>query len=259
MILSEISEDELQAFVDGQLREGRCTTVLAYLGRHPEEIQRLARYALQKDELRRRLDALDLPDDHPTTLRLQHELARRLSRPDFGGWLRWVAMVVLLLAAGWSSNSLYRNYLAHRLPPLVIKAAEAHQVFGEDKTRPVELTAASMAEMSAWFSQRLGEPIEIALLRATGLRLLGGRLLAAENHPVAQLIYEDGTGRRLTLCLSSQPIDLDPAVELVEVDGLTAGYWQDGDLTYALVAETPDEELAAFATQFGAEEPDDLL
>ena len=58
---------------------------------------------------------------------------------------------------------------------------------------------------------------------------------------MAQLIYEDGSGRRLTLCLSSEPLEVGQAVELVEVGDLTAGYWQDGDLSYALVGETPDD------------------
>ena len=45
----EMSEAELQAFVDGQLPAERCTAVLAYLGRHPDDLQRLADYARHKD------------------------------------------------------------------------------------------------------------------------------------------------------------------------------------------------------------------
>ena len=45
----------------------------------------------------------------------------------------------------------------------------------------------------------------------------------------------------------------------IEVDGLTAGYWQDGALTYALVAETPDLQLSAIASELGAVEPKDVL
>ena len=48
-------------------------------------------------------------------------------------------------------------------------------------------------------------------------------------------------------------------IELVEVDGLTAGYWHDGEVGYALVAQTPDLQLVAIASELGAEEPEDLL
>jgi anti-sigma factor RsiW len=255
MSLPELSEAELQAFVDGQLPEGRCTAVLTYLGHHPDEIQRLAEYARHKDELRGRLETLDLAADDPTTAELQRALAARLTRPDYRRWLRQAATVALLLGAGWSSHSLYAGYLENRIPELVIKAAEAHDVFGADRRRPVELTAASSAEMSAWFSSRLGEPVEIPILAALGLRLVGGRLLTADDLPMAQLIYEDSAGRRLTLCLSSAPVEVGQEVELVEVGDLTAGYWHDGDLTYALVADTPDAQLVAIASELGAQEP----
>jgi len=259
MTAPEIGEDELQAFVDGKLPEGRCTAVLAHLGRHPEEIQRLTRYAVHKDELRRGLHALMLPGDDPITAQLQRALAQRLKQPDYGRWLRRVASVALLLAVGWSSHGLYQTYLEPHLPSVVIEAAQAHEVFGDDSQRPVELTAASRPEMVAWFSRHLGEPVEIPSLRALGLRLMGGRLLTGDEGPVAQLIYEDAAGRRLTLCLSSEPAIGGLEIELVEVDGLTAGYWQDGELSYALVAETPDLQLLAIASELGAEAPDDLL
>jgi anti-sigma factor RsiW len=136
-----------------------------------------------------------------------------------------------------------------------MKAAEAHEVFGADRRRPVELTAASTAEMSAWFSSRLGEPVEIPVLAALGLQLVGGRLLTEGDRPMALLIYEDGAGHRLTLCLSSEPLEVGQELELVDVGDLNAGYWQDGDLTYALVGATPDEQLVAIAAELGAEGP----
>jgi len=259
MTLPEIHEDELQAFVDGMLSRGRCTAVLAHLGRHPEEIQRLTQYAAHKDELRRGLHALELPDDDPITAQLQRALAERLTRPDYGRWLGRAASIALLLAAGWSSHALYQKYLEPHLPSVVVEAAQAHEVFSEDSQRPVELPAAARIEMAAWFSQHLGVPVEIPSLRAIGLRLVGGRLLAGDEGPVAQLIYQDNARRRLTLCVSVDPADLDLEVELVHVDGLTAGYWQKGELSYALVAQTPDLQLVAIASELGAAAPVGLL
>ena len=254
-----IGEDELQAFVDGELPRDRGTAILAHLGRNPEDVQRLARYALQKDELRRGIDAINLPGGDPATLRLQEALADRLSRPDRGRWLRRAAAVVLLLATGWAGHDVYHVYVEQRLPELVVEAAQAHEVFGGDSQRPVELTAASQVEMQAWFSRHLGEPIEIPSLQAIGLQLVGGRVLPGGDAPIAQLIYEDSAKRRLTLCLSAQLSDTGPVVELVQVEGLTAGYWEAGEVSYALVAQTPDLQLVAIASELGAEEPENLL
>jgi anti-sigma factor RsiW len=258
---THVNEAELQAFIDGQLDKRRHTNVLAYLGRHPDQLERLAQYAAQKDELRHRLDALDWDDD-PTTAQLEQELAERLSGRDRRAWLRRAASIVLLLGAGWWGHVVYDRYLEPRLPSLVVEAAYAHQVFGEDTQRPVELTATtatSRAEMIAWFTRHLGEPIEIPSLDAVGLRLIGGRLLPGGEGPIAQLIYEDGAGHRLTLALSSKPAYAGPEIKLVAVDGLTAGYWQDGELSYAVVAETSEQQLVAIASEIGAQEPEDQL
>jgi anti-sigma factor RsiW len=251
----EVHEEELHAFVDGQLPSGRCTAVLAYLGRNPTEITRLAAYARQKEQLRRRLDELDLPSDAPAMAELQRALARRLSRPSYRDWLRRAAAMVVLLAAGWWSNALYQHYLVHRLPDVVVEAAQAHEIFGTDPNRPVELTAVATADMAAWFSKHLGEPVEIPSLQAMGLRLVGGRLLAGDDGPVAQLIYEGASGYRLSLCLSSAPNHDGPEVEVVTLEGLTAGYWHEGDLTYALVGNASEQQLVAIATRLGAEQP----
>jgi anti-sigma factor RsiW len=251
MTTSEIDEDELQGFVDGELPRGRCTAVLAYLGAHPEEVQRLAQYALQKAELRRRLRALDVPSDDPTTATLQQALADRLTRSRHRMWMPKAAAAALLVGVGWWSSALLAYFLT--VPPAVLEAAQAHEVFGDEVRRPVELTATAQAEIVAWFSERLGEPVEIPSLQAIGLRLIGGRLLAGDQGPLAQLIYEDATGYRLTVCLSAEPSDVGPELEMFEVDGLTAGYWQEGELVYAVVAETSEDQLAAIATEIGAD------
>lgn len=255
----EVQEEELHAFIDGQLPRERCTAVLAYLAQRPQEIARLARYAGQKEALRRQLDAIDLPNGDATTAALQRTLADRLRRSSYRTWLRRVAAVAVLLCVGWWSNTVYGLYLVDRLPDVVVEAAQAHQIFSRDLNRPVELTAAARADMEAWFSTRLGELVEIPSLRNVGLRLIGGRLLAGDDGPVAQLIYEDQNGRRLTLGLSAEIGDTGPEVEVVTLEGLTAGYWHEGALTYALVGQTTEQQLVAIATNLGADQPQPWL
>jgi anti-sigma factor RsiW len=255
MTVSEIQEEDLHAFVDGQLPKGRCTAVLEHLGRHPGEITRLVAYAAQKEDLRRQLEAIDLQSGDPTTAQLERALADRLSGGRYRKWLRCVAAVAALLVLGWQSNSFYRQHLAERLPDVVVEAAQAHQIFGPDVNRPVELTAAFRADMAAWFSSRLGKVVEIPSLRPAGLRLVGGRLLAGDDGPVAQLLYEHEDGHRLTLGVSAEPAESGREIEVVTFEGLTAGYWLEGDITYALVGTTSAQELVAIATQIGADQP----
>lgn len=252
-----VSDHDLHAFVDGELPKHRLREVLVHLGTNPDEIPRLAWYIVQKEEIRRRLDAIARTTSDPETARLQEELGRRLNRPSLLPWLRHGAAVVLLLGIGWWGHTLSDNYL--ELPPVVVEAAQAHQVFGDDRQRPVELTAAAERVMAAWFSHHLGEAVQVPSLEPLGLRLVGGRLLSADDGPVAQLIYEDDAERRLTLCLSSEPIEVGHEVQIAEIEGLTAGYWEVGDLSYALVAETSEVQLTAIAAELGGREAEPFL
>jgi anti-sigma factor RsiW len=255
----QVDEIEIQALVDGRLAPHRHAPVLARLAEDPARLEAVTAYARQTAELREQVAALQPPVPDPLTQRLEQELAEALTRPRWTPHLRRAAAVVLLLGAGWASHDLFQAVLGTRLPPMVIEAAQAHQVFAEDRHRPVELTAAARQEMVTWFSYHLGEQVEIPSLHAVGLRLVGGRLLTAEDGPVAQLIYEDRSGHRLTLCLSSMPAEVGGDFQIVELDGLTAGYWQDGELTFAVVAATSERELAAIASEAGAPEPEGLL
>lgn len=254
MRIPEIQEEELHALVDGQLPGGHCAAVLAYLGRHPQEIARLAAYAAQKEQIRRRLDALDGPSGDATAA-LQQGLADRLRGRSCYRWLRPAAAVVALLSAGWWANSLLEKYLADRLPGVVVEAAQAHEIFSQDSDRPVELAADAQADMETWFSSRLGKLVEIPSLHSLGLRLVGGRLLAGDDGPVVQLIYEDQDSYRLTLGLSAELVDGGTEIEMVTLGGLKAGYWHGGDLTYALVGPATDQELIVIATRLGANQP----
>ena len=51
---------------------------------------------------------------------------------------------------------------------------------------------------------------------------------------MAQLVYEDASGCRISLCLASAPTATGPELEVVNLEGLTAGNWHEGELTYAL-------------------------
>lgn len=106
-----------------------------------------------------------------------------------------------------------------------------------------------------WFSAHLGTAVEIPALGSVGLSLVGGRLLAMEEGPVAQLLYEDLHGRKLTLGLAIQRIEERPTIRMASLDGLSAGYWQEGELGVAVVSETPQDQLMTIAAAVEAQIP----
>ena len=75
-------------------------------------------------------------------------------------------------------------------------ALAAHRTFAVEVRHPVEVDAAQEAHLVQWLSKRLGRPLVVPDLSATGYRLMGGRLLPAGSGAAAQLMYENGAGDR---------------------------------------------------------------
>lgn len=259
--MSGLPEEEIHAFVDGQLEPARRQAVAAWLAEHPAEMQRARAYEAQKELLRAALLMEDEGEPAPRTAALEAALLRRLRRrtgrlpPALGR----AAAVALLLATGWLGHVLFQRHVEAKLPEAVEDAAQAHEIFAQDPLRPVELPASDSQEIVAWFSGHLGEPIQIPDLRPLGLRFVGGRLLGTEEGPLAQLLYEDREGRRLGVYLSTQPIDLDREIQVAHVRDLTAGYWREGELIYTVVADTPTEQLIFIASEIGAFDAGDRM
>lgn len=247
----KLSEEDLQAFIDDQLAPERRDEVINHLGADPDARRMADVYMAQKRILRERLrEAGGAGRRSALTQHLAAELAERLAhKPRFVWWRHQVATAAAVFAVGWGGHVLYQEFDPWRLPAMVSGAAKAHQIFAEDSARPVELPASASAELADWFSDHLGESVQIPDLRDVGLRFVGGRLLGTERGPLAQMLYEDNRGRRLTLYLASEDTDAGPEVQVVHVDGFTAGYWMEETIAYTIVADTPEEQLLAVAME----------
>ena len=135
---------------------------------------------------------------------------------------------------------------AQRLP---IRAAQAHVVFASEVRHPVEVGAAEQDHLVKWLSKRLGTPLRVPVLATEGYELLGGRLLSGPEGPVAQFMYQDGGGKRLTLYVTGktqkQPTT---AFRFAQEGPVSVFYWIDADCGYAITAEIGKGDLARIAT-----------
>ncbi|HEX7465011.1 MAG TPA: anti-sigma factor, partial [Usitatibacter sp.] len=64
---------------------------------------------------------------------------------------------------------------------------------------PVEVDAKDQDHLVKWLSKRLDMALTVPVLSTEGFELLGGRLLPGNDGPVAQFMYQDASGKRLTL------------------------------------------------------------
>ena len=79
------------------------------------------------------------------------------------------------------------------------QAAIAHVVYSPDLQRLVEITVDQEDQLVKWLSKRLGTTVSPPKLGVLGYELTGGgRLLPGNMGPVAQFMYHDGFGQRLT-------------------------------------------------------------
>ncbi|MCX7168177.1 MAG: anti-sigma factor [Rhodocyclales bacterium] len=256
-----VTEADLQAWVDAALPGARRAEVDDYLNLQPEEAGRVRDYLAQKQALRILFNpVLDEPlPENLSTLATPPAIAAVASprTPLPGRWsLQRIAagFVIALVSglAGWVAHDQYpaTERLAKASPPsLPRQAAVAHAVFSPDVRRPVEVSAEHEDQLVAWLSKRLGTPVRPPKLGAQGFELIGGRLLPGNAGPVAQFMYQDGTGQRLTLYVSTEnTANRDTAFRFAQEGQVNVFYWIDGKFGYALSAGIDKSKLALVAT-----------
>lgn len=247
-----VSDEELSAFLDAELPARGRAELAERLLADTALRRRLEEDRETQEALRAEFAALEGEEEAvPGRFEAQIDgltaaLSRRRRRPLV--WRRLAAGLVLF-AAGWGAHSGYTTYGPWRVPNVVQDAAQAHQIFANSPVRPVETSSVPL--LRRWFAAHLGEDVTIPDLQSVGLHLIGGRLLSSERGPLAQMIYEDIRGQRLSLYVAVDDQTGGPEVEIVRFEAVDAGYWRDGDVFYTVVAESSVEQVIAVASAFG--------
>jgi anti-sigma factor RsiW len=124
------------------------------------------------------------------------------------------------------------------------RAALAHAVYAPEVRHPVEVWAEEKPHLVAWLSKRLQAEVRAPDFADAGFALLGGRLLPGEGAvgtdaplPVAQFMYENAAGRRVTLYLRNARAR-EPRAEprYMAARGVGVMHWARDGLAYALAS-----------------------
>lgn len=252
-----ITEADLHAYIDGQLSAERTREIESYLASRPDEMQRLEAYREQKHALRSLFDPVL---DEPLPNRLMQS-ARPRMHWSMGQIAASVAIAVASGTLGWGlrggvAPSAERAQVVAKSSPDNItlasasdfaqRAVVAHAVFSPDQRRPVEVDAAHEDQLVAWLSKRMRMPMKPPHLQSVGYALEGGRLLPGGQGPVAQFMYRDESGRKLTVYVSREAAHAaeskpnhagTTAFRFAEQGDTKVFYWVDGGLGYAITAQ----------------------
>jgi anti-sigma factor RsiW len=245
-----IGDDELMAYVDGRLPSDRAEAVGSYLAAHPEIHERLSQYA---DQRRAMLAAFGERGTGPipARLRLTRLIANRRHRRRrrFAEIAAAICLIALGGVGGWTARDLIFPQAspasALAAGAIMADALAAHRTFAVEVRHPVEVDAAQEAHLVQWLSKRLGRPLVVPDLSATGYRLMGGRLLPAGSGAAAQLMYENGTGDRLTVYV--RPGVAGEASVYRQDKNVGAFYWADEGLGCVIVGEADRGALSRAA------------
>ncbi|NLH79488.1 MAG: anti-sigma factor [Phyllobacteriaceae bacterium] len=206
---SPIGEDDLTAAVDGRLSPARAALLRARLAEDPDLAARVAAEVADRQALRDRLRPIA---DEPIPSRLRIASLRDARRRRFVARGRAAAAALVLfvaglgtglVAAGGGGGIAARDVPVHAV--VAEDASDAYRTFVVEVAHPVEVDAAHETHLLGWLSKRLGRRIVAPNLGGFGWKLVGGRLLPAGASAAAQLMYEDGDGKRLTLWVQAAP------------------------------------------------------
>jgi len=235
------NENRLHAYVDGALPTGEREAFEAWLKDNPEEAAVARSYAEHRTQLQSHFDGV-LSEPIPARMYLR--------RPRWMDLARAAILVAMGIAIGLAIPMLRGDVPvpmagAAGLPQ---RAARAHLVYASEVRHPVEVEAAQQEHLVRWLSKRLGTELKVPVLSPEGFELLGGRLLPGPEGPVAQFMYQDSSGKRLTLYVNARSKTEGPTAFRFSREGpVSVFYWIDGQWGYALSGEIEKPALGRVA------------
>jgi anti-sigma factor RsiW len=246
--LNSVTEDELHAYVDGMLAEARRADVERELERNPDLAARVSDHFSLNALLHERYDRV-LSEPLPARLR---PATKASPKRDAANWPRFAGMaaaLVLGVGIGWATH-VGTNVMtastntgdihavrADGNEMFARQAAIAHVVYMPEVVRPDNMSSGSQErDFVQWLSNRLGTDVHPPVLANSGLELSGGRLLPDDDGgQVAQFMYRNAQGERVTLCISHRKVSASTTAFKLYKDGpVSVFYWVDGDFGYAL-------------------------
>jgi anti-sigma factor RsiW len=237
-----VTEDELHAYVDNELPAERRGDVEAWLSAHPDDAARVQSWREMADALHARYDAVV---NEPVPRRL--ELERLSAQPR-----RWIygAIAASLMAfvvgggTGWiargatASPSLVQNFTDDAL--------DAHRLYVVDMRHPVEVPGDEKAHLQQWLTRRCGWVVRAPELEASGLKLVGGRLLPGPSGPASFLMYEGPSGERFTVYAAKATTDA-TQMRYTHERGNGALFWAERGVGYVVSGGNDRERLTQVA------------
>jgi anti-sigma factor RsiW len=246
---SPVTEDELHAYVDGELPADRREAVTAWLAEHPDEAALVAAWRAQADAIRARYGAIA---NEAVPERLQLDRVIRNGSASRRSWIAIAAAAATVAfmvggAAGWLARGASAA-APTSLGTITADALEAHELYVVEVRHPVEVPGNERVHMTKWLSKRLGHEQRVPDLDGIGLKLVGGRLLPGPSGAAAFYMYESGSGERFTLYCSKLAAP-ETALRFEAGKQFAAFTWVEDDVGYVVSGPRGRDRLEEVTTR----------
>jgi len=240
---SPVTEDELHAYVDGELPTDRKAAVDAWLAEHPEQAALIAAWRAQAESIRAHFGAAV---GEPVPPRLKLDQILKQDKANGRSWMAVVAAAAIVAfivggTAGWMARGASAA-APSSFDVYASEALDAHKLYVVEVRHPVEVPGDERAHMTQWLSKRLGEDLRIPDLQSIGLKLVGGRLLPGPTGAAAFYMYESASGERFTMYCAKTD-EPGTALRFTGGDQFAAFYWVDDKIAYVISGPADRERL----------------
>ncbi len=240
---------DLHAYLDGEMPAEEHAAFEQWLAANPDMRRLLSEFEADRQQLRETLEAATAG---PAPERIESALAGGAKQRARRIWQAAAAILIFAAgaAAGWGINEYARPGIpaaAAIAPATAERALTAHLVYVSEVRHPVEVGSDQKTHLVNWLSKRMGHRLTAPDLAAAGMELIGGRLLPGEKTAAAQLMYEDASGKRVTLYIGSNPQNRQTAFRLARRGPVRTFYWLDGTFGYALAGDLEEDRLLDLA------------
>ena len=126
-------------------------------------------------------------------------------------------------------------------------AAAAYRTFADNRARPVEIATSDRDALNQWFAPQIVRAEPIPDLAASGLVLLGGRIVPGVLAPAEFLLYENARHDRIALEIEAADAPPKTDVEIGESGDVLCASWTGAGRSFAIIGRASRAQMMELA------------
>ena len=250
-----VDDTLLVAYVDGELDAATHQRIADLVEQEPAVRARVAMFRRSCDLLRAALsDDKYMAVPEPLAGRANKMLKGHANR-----LLAWLSLPVAAAIVGLvvGNLALPPNFgvgqsSSGRLADLLEDVREYHAMFARETEHVVEVPASRREHIRAWLGDRVHYPLNVPDLTSRGLTFLGARMVALSGGVAAQLMYVDGGGEYIAICVALTEDKLNAPLQSVQKAGFEVLGEAEGHHTFIVAGPQSNPALEPIARSLPA-------